>query len=132
MALLQLLLEQPAGRDNLVRLIRKWPDQYTDPMVALTRSFPALGEGSANVQKWWTLNLARFAAADRYKGLSIEASDKELNALLDIELVLNKAGQKKTFNVAEFDLYLKLKGAREALKARHDSVVGLSARANAL
>lgn len=130
MALIELLLEQPAGRDRLARLVREWPDLHHDSIAALRRIFPALAEG--DVQKWWTLNLARFAASDRYKGLSTAATDRELDELLDVELPVDKAGTKQTFNVGEFESFLKLRGARAALAARHAAIVNLSARANAI
>jgi hypothetical protein len=132
MALLQLLIEQPAGRDGLARLVREWPNLHHDPIAALTRTFPGLGQGSTDVQKWWTLNLARFAELNRFKGLSMEDTDKELNALLDVELVVDQAGATRTFQIGEFASFLKLRGARQALNARHQAILNLSTRANAL
>ncbi len=132
MALVQLLIEQPGGQNSLVRLLRQWPEQHDDPIGALTRTFPSLGEGSAAVQKWWTLNLARLAASDRYKGLAMEDTDRALSALLDVTLATGKAGTKRTFHIGEFDTFLKIKGARAALASRHAEVLALGARANAI
>ncbi len=132
MALLQLLTEQPEGRRGLAHFVRDWPDQDKDPVGALTRAFPGLGEGSAGLQKWWTLNIARFSAADRYRGLSMEETDRQLNSLLDIELAVGPEGEKKTFNIAEFTAFLNYKDAKKALAARHGEVVALSAKANSL
>lgn len=130
MALIELLLEQPSGRDRLARLVRQWPDLHDDPIAALGRTFPALAHG--DVEKWWTLNLARFAASDRYKGLSTAQTDRELNELLDVELAVDKAGTKQTFHIGEFETFLKLRGARAALARRHHAIIDLSARANAI
>lgn len=132
MALVQLLIEQPGGQNSLVRLLRQWPELHDDPIAALTRTFPSLGEGSAAVQKWWTLNLARLAASDRYKGLAMEDTDRALNTLLDVTLTTDKAGTMHTFHIGEFDAFLKIKGAREALASRHGEVLALGARANAI
>ncbi|MEO8352539.1 MAG: hypothetical protein ABI680_12455 [Chthoniobacteraceae bacterium] len=132
MALLQLLTEQPNGRHCLANFVRDWPDQANNPVGALTRAFPGLGEGSAGLQKWWTLNIARLSAADRYRGLSIEETDRRLNALLDVELTVGPEGEKKSFNVAEFTTFLGNKEAKKALAARHGEVVALSAQANSL
>lgn len=132
MALLEMLLEQPDGRAGLARLVREWPDRSEDPVGALTRVFPGLGEGSAGLQKWWTLNIARFSASNRYRGLSLEESDRRLNSLLDVELAIGPEGEKETFNVAEFDAFQKNKGAKAALAARHSEVVALSAKTSAL
>src|SRR5207253_3007219 len=103
MCLLQQLIEQPDGRESLARLVRNAPQSDGDPVALLTREFPALGRGSQTLQKWWTINLARFAAADRFQGLTTEETEKALAPLLQFEIVVNKAGDKRTFGVAEFD-----------------------------
>jgi hypothetical protein len=76
MALVQLLLEQSNGRANLGRLIRHWPTIGDDPLAALIKEFPAWTMGNSTLQKWWTLNLARFAAADRYQGLLLRRAKR--------------------------------------------------------
>ena len=131
MCLLELLIEQPEGRANLARLLRDWPRSNGDPAALLARNFPALGSGPI-LQKWWTLNLARFAVQDRYEGLSAEETEKAIAPLLRMELVINKAGDRKTFAIAEYEAYLKLRSSRDALKNRHAEIVGLSPRANML
>ena len=118
MGLVQLLIEQPNGRANLARLVRRWPDTGADPMAALIKNFPGLAEGGASLQKWWTLNIARFAAADRYRGLSVEETEKQLVPLLEIELVIDKAGTKKTFAIGDYAQFMKLPAARAAMAAR--------------
>ncbi len=131
MSLLQLLIEQPGGREGIARLLRDWPQSNGDPVALLTRNFPALGQGPT-LQKWWTLSLARFAAVDRFQGLTTEETDRELAPLLELELVINKAGEKKKFALSEFDQYLKIPASRALLEARHSEVIALSTRASAL
>jgi hypothetical protein len=131
MCLLELLVEQPDGRTSLARLVRDWPQSNGDPAALLARSFPALGAGPI-LQKWWTLSLARFAAADRYQGLSAEATEKALAPLLQLELAINKEGEKKTFPVADYAQYLKLPASRTILNSRRAAVIALSTRANVL
>ena len=131
MSLLQLLVEQPDGRTALARLVRDWPQSNGDPVALLTRNFPGLGKGPT-LQKWWTLSLARFAAVDRYQGLTTEESEATLAPLLEFELVINKAGEKKKFAVGEFAQYLKFPASRAVLEARHAEIVALSTRASAL
>ena len=97
MGLVQALIEQPNGRAGLGQLVRHWPDTGGDPVAALKKDFPVLADGGASLQKWWTLNLARFAAADRYRGLTVEETEKQIVPLLQIELVIDKTGAKKTF-----------------------------------
>ena len=131
MSLLQLLIEQPDGRRNLGKLLRDWPQSDGDPAALLARHFPELGKGDV-LQKWWTINLARFAAVDRYQGLTAEETEKELGPLLGIELVINKKGEKKNFAIAEYAEFIKLPGSHEALENRFHDMIGLGTRANIL
>ena len=112
MGLVQALIEQPNGRANLARLVRRWPETGGDPIAALKKDFPSLTEGGASLQKWWTLNLARFAAADRYRGLSVDETEKELAPLLALEIPTGKDGAKKGFVIDDFEHYLKLPASR--------------------
>lgn len=132
MCLLELLIQQPNGRGNLGRLIRHWPDLHEDAAAALVKEFPGLGQDSGGLQKWWTLSLASFAVADRYRGLSAEQTDKELRALLEFEVVSNKKGDKKKFGIAEFDEFVKLPGCKLAMAGSQAGLVRLSTRANAI
>lgn len=132
MGLVQVLIEQPNGRANLGRLLRRWPEMSDDPLGALAKDFPGLPVTGAAAQKWWTLNLARFAAADRYKGLTADATSRQLDALLRIELPIDKAGTKKVFAISEYEQLLKVPGSRAALAGVQRSLVALSTQANAL
>jgi len=132
MCLVQLLIEQPNGRGNIGRLIRHWPDLHDDPGAALLKDFPGLGQDNGGLEKWWTLSLARFAATDRYRGLSAEQTDKELKALLEFEVVTNKKGDKEKFGVADFGGFVKLPGCRRTMEEAQAALIRLSARANAI
>jgi hypothetical protein len=132
MCLLQLLLEQPGGHEKLAHLIRAAPRSNDDPVALLAREFSVFADGRQTLQKWWTINLARFAAVDRYQGLTLEETDKELARRLQIEMAVNKAGDKKTFGVVEFDQYLKLPASRAALAGTRAEILALSTRAHAL
>ena len=130
--LLQLLASQPTGRAGIARMVRDWPRSDGDSVALLRKRFPTLAADEATLRKWWTLNLARFAAADRYRGLSADETEKELAALLAIEIPAGKDGAVKTFAPGDFAQYLKLPGSRAVLAERHALIVALSARANAL
>ncbi len=132
MCLVQLLMEQPGGRTNLGRLVRHWPDLHDDPVGALTKEFPGLGASANGLQKWWSVNVAHFSAADRYKGLSADATDQALAALLQFEIVADKAGKKRSFTIEQFAEFVKLPGSKAAMTNLHNSVIALSTRANAL
>ena len=131
-SLVQLLTSQPNGRTCLARLVREWPRSNGDSVALLRKHFSTLASDEATLQKWWTLNLARFAAADRYRGLSVEETEKELAPLLKIEIPEGKSGEKKPFAIDDFAQYLKLPASRAVLAERHTLIVTLSARANAL
>ena len=132
MCLVELLLEQPNGRANLNRLIRRWPELHADPIAALIKEFPGLGADSGALQKWWTLSVARFSAADRFRGLSAEETDKELAGVVTFECVVDKKGEKKKFAVQEFAEFVKLPGCKAAMITAQAALVRLSTRANAL
>lgn len=132
MGLLQMLVEQPDGRANLAHFIRDWPQSNGDPMALLAKQFPAVAGKPETLQKWWTVNLARYAAADRYEGLTVADTDKALEALLQIEVVINKKGEKRTFAVSDYKEFVKLPGSKATLADRHTEIIALSSRANAL
>lgn len=132
LVMVEMLLEHPDGKTRLANLIRMWPEIGGDQVSALTRCFPQLGTGAEGLQKWWTLNFARFSASDRYLGLSAEDTDRELNKLLEFHVVTDKQGRTKKFSVGQFAEYVKLPGAKASLSTQRNAIVGLSARANAL
>ncbi len=128
--LVQLLASQPNGRACLARLVRAWPQSNGDPMALLKKEFPTIASSEATLQKWWTLNLARFAAQDRYQGLSMADTVKQLTPLLSFEIPTGKEGEKKTFVIGDFAQYLKLPASRAALSGRRNEIVALGTRAN--
>lgn len=130
--LLQLLLDQPEGKARLARLLRDWPDAGGDYAGALTRAFPTLGADDTGLQKWWTLNVARFAASERYRGLSAQDTDRELQLLLEFDVVVDKAGKTRRFRVGAFAEFMRLRGGKDAAARLQKAVIALSARANAL
>ncbi|MDB6173741.1 MAG: hypothetical protein JWL59_3052 [Chthoniobacteraceae bacterium] len=130
--LVRLLIEQPNGRANLARLVRNWPDSQGDPVGALTKEFPGLAASPTALQKWWTVNLARLSVLDRYKGLSSEATEKELSALLRFDLVLNKAGDKRAFDLGKFEEFTKLPAFKSTMARVQSAMVRLSLQTNAL
>lgn len=130
--LLQLLTSQPHGKAALARVLRAWPRSGGNSFALLKREFPKLITDESTLQKWWMLSLARCAAADRHRGLTVEETEKELTALVVIEVPTGKPGEKQTFAVGDFAKYLKLPASRAVLAERHTLIVALSTRANAL
>lgn len=132
MVLVEMLVEQPDGKIRLAKLMRSWPDVHHDPVTALVQAFPALGDGAESMQKWWTLNFARFSAMDRYLGLSGEDTDRELAKLLEFSVVVDKQGKAERFSISQFMEFVKLPGAKKALNQQRASILALSTRANAV
>ncbi|MEA3210025.1 MAG: hypothetical protein QOE70_3082 [Chthoniobacter sp.] len=131
MCLLQLLVEQPGGRGYLASLLHAWPENHDDPIAALTKAFPSLSGGAPAIQKWWTLNLARFAVADRFQAMSAVDTDRQIAALLSFE-VAQKTGGARRFTIEQFAEYLKLPASRQVIARQQVALAGLSARANGL
>lgn len=130
--LVQLLTSQPDGPAALARLVRAWPQSNGAPLALLKKEFPVIAADEPTLQKWWTLNLARFAAADRHRGLSVEETDRQLAPLLTLEIRTGKGTEKKTFDLADYENFLPLPGSRTVLSEHHAKLIALSTRANAL
>jgi hypothetical protein len=131
-AFVEMLIDQPDGKRRLANFLHSWPDVSNDQVTALTGAFPGLGEGAVGMQKWWTLNFARFAASDRYLGLSAEDTNRELEKLLEFPVVVDKTGRAQRFSLSRFEEFIKLPGAKIALNNQRAAVLALSTHANAL
>lgn len=132
MVFVEMLVEQPEGKQRLAQLMRSWPDVHNDQVAALTNAFPSLGSGPDSVQKWWTLNFARFSATDRYLGLSAEDTDRELVKLLEFPVVVDKKGKTERFAINQYQEFIKFPGAKKALSGQRAFIVALSTRASAI
>jgi len=133
MCLLQLLIDQPSGKPNLGRYLRRLPDTNPDGdrVAALVRDFPSLND-KPSLRKQWTLTLARFSAADRYQGLTPEETDAQLVSLLQFEIPTGKGTAKKSFGIGDFEEYLKLPASRGVLGEKGVALLALSTHASAL
>ncbi len=135
MALVEALLGMPGGPQNFIRFIRKWPDAGGDAISALAAHFPTLNDSPQSLAKWWTLQLARFANSDRWQGLSLVDTEKQLAEALILDIALgNDAKDLRTqkFAFADYDKYLKLPGTKRAMDITRLKIVTLSTKANAL
>ncbi len=118
-SLVEMLTELPGGRASLARLVRGLPDAGASSVGRLLAAYPSLGGNEAALEKWWTLGLARFSAADRFLALSVEETNNRLAPLLTFEVVTNpKKGTKTRFGFAEYREFVKLKSARPVLLSR--------------
>ena len=132
MCLVEALLSLPNGPENLARLVREWPESSADPMGALAHHFPVLAESEKSLAKWWTLQLARFADSERWQGLTLDDSDKELANIVTLQIAVDKTGRTEKFALADFQKFIGMPGAKQTLRAAQVRIVTFSARANPL
>jgi len=132
MCLVQLLEEQPGGHASLANLLRHWPESNDNPVGSLLRDFPGLGNTEQSLQKWWTLNLARFSAADRFKGLGIAETESNLAKILQLEIAADDGSSKTTYALSDFPKFIKLKASKEVLASTQSALVALAVRGSTL
>ena len=128
-ALVQLLVDLPNGRANLVNYLRD-ATRDNSKIEDLKKHFPALGAGGQSLSKWWTLSLARLSATERYRGLSLDQTDQRLKSLLVLQLPGEKKGEIRKFNFDQFNIYLKIKESKLALAQIGTGLLALQAVAN--
>ena len=132
MCLVEALLALPNGPQNLGRLIHDWPEVSADPLGALAHHFPVLAESPKSLAKWWSLQLARFADSERWQGLSLEESHKELAEILTLQIAVDKTGRTEKYALADFEKFMTLPGTKQTLRATQVRLVTFSTRANPL
>jgi hypothetical protein len=132
LALTSALLNMPAGPANLGRLIRAWPDGSRDPLTLLAHHFSVLGQSPQSLAKWWTLQLAQLGQSETLRGLSSAEADAELAALLAFDISSGKPPRSQRYVLADFEKYIKLPGARPALRLAQVNISTLSSRAHVL
>jgi hypothetical protein len=150
------LTSLPGGASQLASYVRAIPTSTGDPVADLRRRFPALGETDGQLEKWWALSLAKLSISDRYRGLSLPETVKRLDPLLTIDIPLaierpkarrsKKASEPvaavavpaadalpiKTFPLASFPEYLKLRGSQEVLSQQAGKFLELETLASPL
>lgn len=131
MGLVQLLVEAPGGGDCLTAFIRHHP-RPDQALAQLLKDFPVFKGEEASLEKSWMLSLARFAAADRYKGLSAEETEKEIAGLLTFKVPVGKANTMQQFAITDFNAVLKLPAGRSTFGEINSALLALSARAHPL
>ncbi|MGC3992408.1 MAG: hypothetical protein QM796_22455 [Chthoniobacteraceae bacterium] len=74
--------------------------------------------------------MAKLSVSDRYRGLSLEETERRLEPLLQVEIPAGK-GQ-KTFALSDFRSFLKMKGNRDVLAQKSAALLELETVANPL
>ena len=81
-ALVMSLLEQNGGRESIRAMLRELSTFEGDEMTLLLKHFPGMNLGPESFSKWWALQLAQMAEKPFPHVLTIEETEKELQALL--------------------------------------------------
>jgi hypothetical protein len=133
MSLVRLLVQLPDGHARMQDFIRRWPGPNADPEAELLKAFPALDSGGGqSLEKWWTLGLANLSAADRYEGLSLADTSRQLDDTLKFDVVVDKPGKTQSFTLDQYPDFKKLPGATAALGNLAMRLMGLETQSNPL
>jgi hypothetical protein len=129
-AFASMLIRGAESRDALGRFIANLPNATNDPLADLQRHFPAL-VGTDKAQKIWEANLKRMATSDRYRLMTCEETERQLAALLRIEIA--PAGKPATtYAFEEFPQFIRNPGLPVGLRAVNERLLVLSGRAHTL
>jgi hypothetical protein len=130
-ALLELLFSQPNGVACMVNYLRSLPEHLGDgELNGLEGSFPALAGNSAAVEKWWSVNLAKLAAADRFRGYTVIETEQRLVEALQAPLV-NGTGEPTKVDLNHYKEFFKTPAGKKTLEKMLAQVVNLQLRTNA-
>jgi hypothetical protein len=126
-ALVQLLLDNPDGRQKLVQYIIDLPAAPNDALADLRVHFPeTLGHAP---DKWWDLSVARLSASNRYEILSAAETGKSLDRLLHFRIA-RRDGKTQEYSLGDYASFRKLPAYRRVLKQVGRQLLLLSARAH--
>ena len=129
---LQLLAGLQGGQEALANYIHDLPIGKDAPSQDLMNHFPALRGSAENVEKWWTLSMARLSAMDRYRGLPLEETEQRLIALLKFKIPVDKTGKTKEFAIEDFKEFVKNPQAKPVLAVANTNMQLFATEANPL
>jgi hypothetical protein len=128
--LFSLLRNRPDGKEGILKLLRR--DSSAEPLRTLSDCFPSLGTTETALQREWTLHLASCSAQTELVSLDGPQTEIEIQKLLQIDLTDTESGRHFTFNLSQYDDYLRIPGAKALLQTRQLEWVALRNRAHFL
>lgn len=131
LALLEQLVGLPHGQKSLRHLIDTIPESDGDQIARLRESFGSLGDSEEALEKWWSLSVAKMAAADRYMGSGVSETEARLQEILQLKIADPK-GEPEQFELKDYAKFLRRDSARPALATMNNELIELSARGSAL
>ncbi|MDQ6862150.1 MAG: hypothetical protein M3032_13475 [Verrucomicrobiota bacterium] len=130
-ALVAALTDSPEGARRLARFVSELPRASNDPVAEFRAHFPRFGESADQMQKEWTLTVARVAASERYRLLSSDETEQELTRIMHVEL-REKDHAIAAYTLEEFPQFVRVRAAAAALKQVREQLLLLSGRSNPL
>lgn len=132
LCLVTLLRQSNNGPYHLSEFLRNVPSSNGDPVADLAKAFPDLGKSQQTLEKWWSLSVARLAAENRFRGLTLEETEQRLNDTLKLRYAEAAGGAVKTVELGDFKTWLKQKPAQAALAGLNVKLIELSVNAHPL
>ena len=123
-----------AGMEAFIRDLPTLPPEEARSAGVLAQHFPPLAGSPDGLEKWWTLGLARLAAADQFHPYSVEETEQHLAPMLSFQSLPNpkKPAAPKTYTLDDYAEFSGHKQNRVLLEATRRGLVELSGRANPL
>ena len=85
-ALVEALLEQENGRQNLRNWLSDLPLQRDNLTALFRQHFPGLRSGEASLSKWWALQVASMGQLQALEYYDVTETEKAIDAALQIQL----------------------------------------------
>ena len=133
-----LLQDVEGGRAGMLAFIHDLPTLPADEARSagvLAQHFPQLAGSPDGLEKWWTLGLARLAAADQFHPYSVQETEQHLVPLLSFQSLPDPkkpTAATKTYTLDDFEEFTGHKQNRGLLEGTRRGLVELSGRANPL
>jgi hypothetical protein len=113
-ALVDLLSQAPDGPHRLAQFILDLPASSNDPVAELRSHFPGLFE-SDGVEKTWEKQVARLSSNQPYHLMGSAETEQRLDEILRLKIVDGHG--EKTYELAQFPIFLKQKSAKSRLES---------------
>ena len=136
--LISLLLQDvEGGRAGMLAFIHDLPTLPADEARSagvLAQHFPQLAGSPDGLEKWWTLGLARLAAADQFHPYTVEETEQHLVPLLSFQSFpdLKKQAPPKNYTLDDYADFSGHKQNRGMLEGTRRGLIELSGRASPL
>jgi hypothetical protein len=126
-ALVDLLSRRPDGPRRLTQFILDLPRASNDPMEDLRNHFPEIF-GTESAETTWQREIAHRSTNQAYQLLSSAETERRLDEILRLRIPGH--GPERSYDLAEFQFFLKHKTAKNALVALANDLTALATGAH--